>query len=151
MNYDLPYASKVIYYGDPAHVISVNNTDKELKSVRNKNPLIILNHLGNESVLAYDNIYYFANAAMFAYDDVKFQHVVTENHLENGVVYKTNVYDYYLNQWQTVKRTLCGGIVVLALVLFLEAFTIHTVIRLEYSINAVELSLKKVFGYPLLK
>ncbi|HZJ75717.1 MAG TPA: hypothetical protein VFD25_03925, partial [Clostridia bacterium] len=69
---------------------------------------------------------------------------------ETDVFRVTNVYENYLSTWRTIKRTMYINIVLSILVILLEAIIIATIIKLEYKVNAMELSIKKTLGYSML-
>jgi hypothetical protein len=61
----------------------------------------------------------------------------------------TNVYEKYLYHWNIMKRLLTISVILTLLMLLLEIMLIIVIIRLQYSVNAIELSVKKVLGYSL--
>ena len=58
--------------------------------------------------------------------------------------------DKYNNSWNTTKRVLIINLIFSMLVLFLEFMIITSIIKLEYEVNAIELSIKKVLGHSVL-
>ena len=48
-----------------------------------------------------------------------------------------------------MKRNLYIGSVLLIILLLLETIIIKTILKYEFSVNAIELSLKKIYGYSL--
>ncbi|AOY77592.1 hypothetical protein [Clostridium formicaceticum] len=137
-----------IYYENNTEVIALTGVDG-VDSTLKKNPVILLNNIIAEKL---ENIYYryIWQATMFRISDKEWHTFITENNFQNEIAYKTNAYKNYIHYWQILKRGMIIGIALLGIILLLEGIIINNILSCEYSVNAVELSIKKVVGYGLL-
>ena len=151
----------VIYYNDNIEVVGVDE-DSLYGSDVVKNPIIVYNNMSLEqlklqsdnneqnimkSEQLYDTMYKISSN-----DDLKeFNKFIVEYNLQDEIVNKTNVLEKYENSWIIAKRILYINLVFSILVLLLELIIINSIIRLEYEVNAIELSIKKVMGYSVLE
>ena len=139
----------IIYYEDDVELISIEvnlfNGSELLK-----NPLIIYNNMSADKIANPSKIDHFTEEIMFKITDIEFNQFVQEHGLTGELVKKTNVLDKYNNSWNTAKRVLIINLIFSMLVLFLEFMIITSIIKLEYEVNAIELSIKKVLGHSVL-
>ena len=84
-------------------------------------------------------------------DSDKVNKFIEEHNLKDQIVNKVNILDKYKDSWIIAKRILYINLIFSTLVLLLELIIINSIIRLEYKINAIELSIKKVIGYSILE
>src|SRR5690625_3011671 len=89
----------------------------------------------------------YAHDIMYLISDDEYQSFITKHNLIDEIHIKTNVYDLYTYNWSIIKRGIIISSVLLSLVLILELIIINLILRLEYEINSIELSIKKVLGY----
>lgn len=156
--YDFTYDYHVIYYHDNINIVGIDE-DTIYGSNLVKNPIILYNNTSpngakqqNEdiysSVLKADDL----NDTMYKISsDDEFDKFLYENNLQDQIVIKTNVLEKYENSLVIAKRILYINLVFSILVLLLEIIIINSIIRLEYEVNAIELSIKKVMGYSILE
>ncbi|MCY1689925.1 DUF1430 domain-containing protein [Exiguobacterium sp. SL14] len=78
-----------------------------------------------------------------------FQDYVAEKQMTEELVLQTNVWEKYLGIWEGAKRLMNMNLIFAVLILSLELLVIWTVLRLEYQVNAIELSVQKVMGYSI--
>lgn len=142
---------EIIVYNSDADIISIDELDYLNRSTLQYNPIIVFDNTdGKDIVLTTVTSLrktYYAHDIMYLISDEKFNSFVEKNNLTNEITVKTNVYDLYLYYWTLIKRGIIIAIVLFALVLLLEVIIIGLILRLEYEINAVELSIKKILGY----
>jgi putative ABC transport system permease protein len=140
----------VIYYEDDIEVISIdefylNGSDWI------KNPILIYNHTDASTATYPINEKAFKltyqHDIMYKISEPEFHAFVEEFDLTDQFISITNVWEKYEHQWNIVKRILYMNVILSVLVLMLELIIIHSIIRLEYEVNAIELSVKKIFGY----
>nr|WP_091014184.1 hypothetical protein [Paenibacillus amylolyticus] len=150
----IEYDYDIIYYGGNPKVIAIDEFSLNGSFYINS-PVIILNNIdwsqyvdsANASHFRWD----FAHDILYKVSPDQLANFIAENTTETNRLYYqlTNALEKYEYQWNIIKRTLYLNIILTFLILFLEFVTITTILRLEYKVNAVELSVKKVLGYTL--
>ncbi|HAK42010.1 MAG TPA: hypothetical protein DCM59_03925 [Clostridium sp.] len=149
------YDYDVIYYHDNIEIVGIDE-DYVYGSHLVKKPAIIYNNMSEDQVKnikfnsldeIYDLMYQISS------DDQinKFNRFIAEYDLEGQFIQKINVLEKYENMWIVAKRVLYINLVFSVLVLLLEIIIINSIIILEYKVNAIELSIKKVLGYSILQ
>ncbi|GLB61479.1 DUF1430 domain-containing protein [Cytobacillus sp. NCCP-133] len=147
------YDYDVIYYEDNVDIISIDeNHMNGSKFV--ENPIIIYNNInakeiGNQIESDSQKIGFVHEVMYKISNDGDFNQFVKEYDLTNQIVSKTNVLESYNNKWTNVKRVLYINFIFSILVLLLELIIISSIIKMEYEVNAIELSIKKVMGYSI--
>ncbi|MEG2782287.1 MAG: DUF1430 domain-containing protein [Oscillospiraceae bacterium] len=146
----------------PIEIIRYNNArlvyfDELLPQMSSwtENPIIYLNNLDISK-------YEFTETELYGVGDVSYSPSVIYNiskdevdkftnewGFDNGFHSLTNVGDNYDYQWSIMKRSLYLNTIFSLLILMLEFIIIHTIIKLEYEINAIEFAIKKVLGYSV--
>lgn len=86
---------------------------------------------------------------MYDLDQGAFQDYVAEKQMTQELVLQTNAWEKYLGIWEEAKRLMNMNLIFALLILSLELLVIWTVLRLEYQVNAIELSVQKVMGYSI--
>lgn len=145
-------SQQVIYYTDDIEIISIDENHRYGAELV-KNPVIILNNMPpdkNKSGTSDQKINYLHDI-MYKISDEEFNQFVNENNLQDQIVSKTNVLENYEKKWDIARRVLIANLIFSGLVLFLEIIIISSIIKLEYDVNSIELSLKKVLGYSKLE
>lgn len=152
---DSVYDYDVIYYHDNIDIVGIDE-DYVYGSHLVKKPAIIYNNMSEDQVKSlkfnsldeiYDLMYQISSEDQLD----KFNKFITEHNLEGQFIQKINVLEKYENMWIVAKRVLYINLVFSALVLLLEIIIINSIIILEYKVNAIELSIKKVLGYSILQ
>lgn len=145
----------VIYYHDNIDIVGIDE-DYVYGSHLVKNPAIIYNNMSEDQVKGlkfnsldeiYDVMYQISSEDQFD----KFNKFIAEHDLEGQFIQKINVLEKYENMWIVAKRVLYINLVFSVLVLLLEIIIINSIIILEYKVNSIELSIKKVLGYSILQ
>lgn len=147
------YDYGVLYYNEKTSLISIDE-NALYGSQLVHNPIIIYHNISPEklkkeqeaNVVSKLN---YVHDIMYKISDKEFNTFVKNNHLTNEIVSKTNVMEKFEHNWKLIKRILIMNFIFSILVLLLEGMIIHTIIKLEYEVNAIEHALKKVFGYSL--
>lgn len=115
------------------------------------NPIIILNNTkpsyDTKPLKSYPFKNNYEHDIMFKIDHALFQQFKKDNGLENQFYAITNILEKYEYNWLILKRLLYINLVFSILLLMLEIIIIKTIISLEFKINAMQLSLKKILGY----
>lgn len=151
------YDYDVIYYNDNIDIIGINE-DNIYGSDLVNNPAIVYNNMlphkvkvqeENQGARRLDNLSDTMYKLSSDSDFEKFNKFILEHNLKDENIHKTNVLEKYENMWTVAKRILYINLVFSVLVLLLEFIIINSIIRLEYKINAIELSIKKVIGYSI--
>lgn len=132
-----------IRYSGNIEIISLNGEDGVDSAIK-KNPVILLNNLNPESIDQY-----VWQATMLDISKTEWKALLKDNDFEHEIAYRTNVYDNYIYHLKMIKRGILIGIVLLSILLLLESLIIRTILKYEYQINAIELSIKKVMGYGI--
>lgn len=140
------YDFDIFTYSQTTRVISIGNSGK-VESSLTKNPIIILNNMGEESLALYWNIGYIFNSTMYDVTDRELSELISDVGFTDEIHYKTNVYEQYIFQWEVVRGALLAGLVILSLLLVLEIIMIRVILYFEYTVNSLEMSLRKILGY----
>lgn len=156
---DFYYKYEVIYYDDNIHIVGMDE-DNVYGSDLIKNPVIIYNNMEvhriksenddeyRETLNELDDVIY----KISSNDDIyKFNKFLEKHNLVGQNIYKINALEKYENMWKIAKRILYINLVFSILVLLLEIIVINWIIKMEYKINAIELSIKKIVGYSILE
>ena len=148
-NYD------VIYYDHKVEIVCIDNSHI-YGSKLVENPVIIYDNKMPDTLKVQRGDYakedYEHEEVMYKItSDDEFNRFIEQHNLTDQVVRKTNVLENYKNKWVIAKRVLYINLIFTMLVLFLEFIIITSIIKLEYSLNAIELSVKKVMGHSMLE
>lgn len=155
------YDYDVIYYNDNIDIVGIDR-DIVYGSESLKNPVIIYNNLSADKVKIQNNdinqdvrrLDYLKDTIYKISSDedlIEFNKFLAAHNLQYENVNKTNALEKYENSWIIAKRILYINLVFSILILLLEVIIINSIIRLEYEVNAIELSIKKVLGYSILE
>ena len=150
--HDLEYSYDIIYYKDDINIIGIDSSSTN-GSKSAENPTIIHKNNINGKWRYQDGERYPKYAAyketMYKVSDKEFDEFVNKHNLQNEVASRTNVLENYLYHLEIVKRAVFISFILSILTLLLEVILIKSILMLEYEVNAVELSVKKVLGYNL--
>ncbi|MCG3417958.1 DUF1430 domain-containing protein [Oceanobacillus jordanicus] len=147
--------SEVILYNTNTELVSIDEINYMNRSKLAQNPAIILNNTSTEnSILDTETNLRrtsYAHDIMYLISEKSYQSFVTKNDLTDQIHLKTNIYELYQYNWTLIKRGIFISSVLFSLVILLELIIINLILRLEYEVNAVELSIKKIMGYSSLQ
>src|SRR5690625_3832083 len=143
--------NEIIIYDTHTNIISIDERDYMNRSKLLHNTTIIIDNTGSDTIninteKSFRRTSYAHDIMYLIYDD-GYQPFITKHNLIDEINIKTNVYDLYTYNWSIIKRRIIISSVLLSLVLILELIIINLILRLEYEINSIELSIKKIFGY----
>ncbi|WP_422659874.1 DUF1430 domain-containing protein [Paenibacillus sp. EC2-1] len=143
---------KVIYYQNHVDITAINE-NKNYGSEWLENPIIIYNNISPESqpLNIGPHRANYIREIMYDITDEEFNRFLQKHDLTeaNAVISKTNVMDKFNDSWNAAKKILYINLVFSILVLILEFMIITSIIKLEYEVNAIELSIRKVLGYSI--
>ncbi|MWC27096.1 DUF1430 domain-containing protein [Paenibacillus sp. MMS18-CY102] len=142
------YTYDIIYYESNIEMLRINE-DSLYGSELIENPTVIYNNLPANKLGSHPKFTYHSTEIMYNITDQEFNQFVQNNQLSGLSATKTNVLDYFNKGWNAAKRILYMNLIFSMLVLFLEFIIISSIIKLEYEVNAIELSIKKVLGYSV--
>ncbi|OAB40796.1 DUF1430 domain-containing protein [Paenibacillus glacialis] len=151
-SHDIRDNYEVVYYKDHVNLVAIN-AYHIYGSELFKNPIVIYNNMSPETHPLKINPFRanYLTEIMYAITDKEFNQFVQEHQLTeaNASITKTNVLEKYNESWNIAKRILYINCVFSILILILEFMIITYIIKLEYEVNAVELSIKKVLGHSV--
>lgn len=95
----------------------------------------------------------FNDFIMFKADDTEFTKFLNENNLDqsNSTILKTNVYEKYEGTKLKTTRIAIISFLVLVLMIALEILLINNIVKMEYTANLYEISIKKALGYTFIE
>lgn len=142
----------IVYYDENIELIKMKKGDVyETKIV--DNPIVFLNNYPANNIqepIGTDFKSYLLET-MYKPSNTELTRFIKENQLTDQIFIKTNVYENYKQQLKKAKRILYINIAFSVLILFLEFLILSLVIRLEYSLHALEFSVKKILGHSMIE
>lgn len=138
-------------YQDRIRLVGIYNM-QYFESRTMKNPIILFNNTSAQ----FDDTYLmglmgYAYTTMYEISEKEFQHFIAEFQLADQIAVESNVLDIYEYNWALISRNMKIILTLSAFLLLLEMMMIVFIIRLEYRLHSVEMALKKIYGYTLLK
>lgn len=153
----LNFEYEVIYYKNNINLVGIDE-DSKYGSNLIENPIILCNNMEVDKIkniskknylgkgdFLYDVMYKISSAEELE----KYNEFIKINNLEGHIIKKINVLEKYENNLLLNKRILYINSIFSFLFLVLEFIIINAIIKLEYRVNAIELSLKKIMGYSI--
>lgn len=139
---------QIIYYDNNLTVFNSKDRYYPFKTWLEENPVIMLNNSLNLPEQVPEEIprLYIAYDFMYDVTDEEYEQFISTHQLEDELHIRTNVEELYIYHWTIIKRSMYISIVLLALILLLNTFVITTILRVEYTLNAKQLLLMKLFG-----
>lgn len=149
----MPKSYKIIEYKESVELVAIEQNDVNGSLIVDNPTLVVLNDTPEKwrqvaSIQPMSQVV--LSDVMYRLDEKVFNQFVKEQGMENELVVTTNAWDKYNFMWQLAKRLLIMNLVFTLLVLSLELIIIGMILKLEYQVNAIELSIKKVMGYNIL-
>lgn len=140
----------VEYYNANTELIGINNYLHDFRSKILKNPIVILdNRQPTLNDMTADAQLYYAYDILYQIPKEKIDEYVLDYGLQNQIVKVTNVKEVYDYNWLIVKRCMKMLLVISIILLFLEFVITFLIIKLEYTFNAIQMTLMKTLGYSL--
>ncbi|WPP41128.1 hypothetical protein SK066_21625 [Paenibacillus hunanensis] len=147
-----PNNYEVIGYEEDTNVVAVNRNNM-YGSEMYSNPIIILNNSSpiEKKLSENANRVNYMSEVMYKISNDELEQFKSKYKLSDGnaIVAKTNILDKYNEGWNKARNILYMNSVFCILMLFLEVLIILSILQLEYKVNAIELAVKKVFGYTI--
>jgi hypothetical protein len=143
---------KIGYYEEDIDVLSVKDMFYPFKTRLESNPIIMVNRAATPDTVSneYAQIRtYLAYDIMYNITEEEYRQFLADNEFEDELEVKTNVKDLYDYNWKIIQRGMYISIILLGLVLTMNIFIVATIIKVEYTFNAKELLLMKIFGRSL--
>ncbi len=133
---------EIVYYSETMDII-YRDADEDPITRTVTNPTIVFHNHEVENLSSDESFYEFFMCMIHNSDSCW-----TDYANENGITYvETNAWDYYCYRWQTLSRTVLVNIVVVVIMAFMMLLSIYVVIKLDFKVNAQELTLKKIYGH----
>ena len=150
--FDFTY--QTVEYQDNAELITLIDLDE--KGIEffeiNKNPVIIYNAIMADTLTTpvneTDRSGYMAKI-LYMIDSKQLDNIKEYFYLQNEKCSVTNIGEYYKHRLTYIRKTTCLVYFATIVILLMEVLVNITVVVLNYKIHAVELALKKVFGYSV--
>lgn len=156
---------KVVTYNDSARIIALDDIDSGAGRIC-KDPIIILNNFDTKDLALSDLRAVYNNEGemtsgllsgrlskylMFKTSNVDIESFAQKNgfDLKNDYYTEINVYEKYLITLDRMEKLGAIAGLLLAVMLFLETVLIVIVVRMEYSVNAKLIAIKKIFRYNM--
>lgn len=144
---------EILTYDSNVDMVAISEIFFPNRSKLIKNPIIVLNYTGAEDIIidteTSQRKRLLAHDIMYLINETDYQSFLERHGLTNQIHVKTNVYDLYNHHWKIIKRSMIISIVLVLIILMLELIIINLILRLEYELNATELSIKKILGYTI--
>lgn len=151
------FESEVVYYKNNIELVGIDE-DSKYGSNLIKNPIILYNNMKvdkiknkyKENYLGRGDFLYDVMYKISSDEELeKYNEFIKINNLEGHIIRRINVLEKYENNLLLNKRILYINSIFSFLFLVLEFIIINAIIKLEYRVNAIELSLKKIMGYSI--
>lgn len=139
--------AKVITYDSEIEIVGIMNQE-QFKSKNLKNPIIIYyNEVPRNDLELADRMFSYAASIMYKIENQEFKSFIKAYDLEDQIVIVSNVKDVHEYNYEIAKRSMKLNLVIATFLLVLEISMISIIIRMEFRCNAIEIALKKIFGY----
>lgn len=137
--------TKVFSYKSEVEVVGIIYVG-QFESKILKNPIIIYNNELYRNDLA-ESLNLYPYSIMYDIENKEFQQFIKANELEGQFESVSNVKEVYEYNYAIAMRSMKLNFVIAAFLLILEISMISIIIRMEFSCNAIEIVLKKIYGY----
>lgn len=139
---------QVIYYDVNVEIFNSKSRYYPFRTWMEKDPIMMLNNSSHLPEKVPDGMprLYIAYDFMYEITDQEYEQFISTHQLEDELHIRTNVEELYLHNWTIIKRSMYISIILLSLILLLNTFVISTILRMEYTLNAKQLLLMKLFG-----
>lgn len=113
------------------------------------NPIVIVDTITHTGANWYTSLYP-GQEFLFQIPQEEFEAFLADEHMENQIVRTTSAQDLYLYNRTCMVRNIKLLSAVSAFILILEILMIRFLVRFEYTVNGMEIAIKKTLGYSLL-
>jgi hypothetical protein len=137
-----------LLYNSNVDIVALNLDSDNNFTVQKRNPVIV--YYNKDFSELYDDYDMLSMEVPIVYCLIKQNDAISKFMNENGLsCSQTNVMDIFNQKWIKLKRTLYISTILTILVLIMQIIVIGSIIRLEFSVNAIKLSIEKVLGYSI--
>jgi len=137
-------------YSGNSTILGVNSHTSFYKSKFIKNPIVIMDNTKHSVTNRYLNELYFATEILYRIPQSDFDKFIEDNEMGNEIIKITNAKDLYYYNRSAIERHLKLMSAISLFIVLLEVEMIVFTVRLEYTVNGVEMSVKKILGYGVL-
>lgn len=138
-------------YEGRSEMLGINSNNHLYRSTFLRDPIVILDNTRRLEGDRFLNPLYVSTEILYSIPQAKLDSFVSDNNMENEVVRVTNARDQYYFNRDGIERNLKLMCAISVFIAVLEALTIVFTIRLEYTVNGVEMAIKKTLGYGVLE
>lgn len=139
----------VFVYDSGARVLNIDSHSTEISFTLVKDPVILFDKTHPTENVRMISAY--IRAIMYRLSDDLKTEIITRFNLEDEIAEITNVYDLYNHFWNMTRAGVFTATLVSIMALILAALTVFRIISLEYTVNAIELCIKKTLGYGIIR
>jgi hypothetical protein len=140
---------EVITYEGESDILGIHKQRHLLRSSFLRNPIVIIDNTRHTDAESYLNPLYIAYDVLYDIPKEDFEMFIANNGLQNEIVKVTDAKELYRHNRSTVERNAKLMTAVSVFLLLLETAMVVFVIRLEYTINGIEMVIKKTLGYGI--
>lgn len=141
--------NEVVSYDSQIEVVGIMN-QAQFQSKNLRNPIIIYdNEVPKNDLELADRMSSYAASVMYDIENKEFISFINEFDLEDQIVSVSNVKNVYEYNKAIALRSMKFNIVIAVFLSILEISMISIIIRMEFRSNAIEIALKKIYGYTL--
>lgn len=134
-------------YKEDAKIVAFGlDSDKEF-TIWKENPVII--YYNKDYAEIYDVTELYSEIQLtncIVKNDIKIEQFKEDNNISMS---KTLMSEIFNQQWKKLSRTLYISSILVFMLIFMQIIVIYSIIKLEYSVNAIQLSVKKIIGYSM--
>lgn len=116
-----------------------------------KNPIIVYYHKGLEEMYADDPMSIEVSTPIVFYIVAENGSVNEYMNAHNITFSSTNMMDYFEHESVKLKRTAYLSLIFAVMFIILQIMILFSILQLEYTVNAIELSIKKIIGYSMME
>lgn len=127
--------------------IDAHSTENEFSLMRD--PIIVLDV--TPPAVSVGPIGPFAGTVMYRFTDEVLLEISERFTLEDEIMEVTSIYELFGHFWNMLMVGIYTAAIVGLLALILAIITIYRIISIEYTVNAIELCVKKTLGYGVLR
>ena len=146
-NHSADYTYSIFYYEGDIDVICIDQQSVTNEFVFLKNPCIVFDATNPSDNIG--NISPYSSAIMYRLTEEIRLEIIERFALESEITEITNVFEHYEHFWFMIKAGLYAMLLISVLMLVLEIILVFRIVDLEYTVNSIELCLKKTLGYGL--
>lgn len=146
---------KLLYYDKNVKCTCINTNTDEMFEVAS-NPVVVFNKKNlvdvyGEAKLSEDEFFSMPQGIMYMLNDEIKNEIIERFDLKNHIYITTNLYDHYLYVKRNEQFKMLSLVSVALLLFVLNTIVNYSILKLEFRVNSMEISLKKILGHSLLQ